>query len=196
MNYLFHPYNFERLYWKISGFIYSLINRIIIFIWKGQCGKNLLCFGLSKFRILPGTTLKIGKNCELRSSHTSTLIGIYSPCIFSTLKVNAKIEIGDNCGFSGTVIGAAQSIIIGNNVRCGSNTLITDTDWHSEDVRVKNDASVFIDDNVWLGYGVKVLKGVSIGKNSIIGAMSVVTKDIPENVIAAGNPCKIISQLK
>ena len=49
---------------------------------------------------------------------------------------------------------------------------------------------------MWLGYGVKVLKGVHIGENSLIGAGSIVTKDIPANVIAAGNPCKTIKELK
>ncbi|WP_308303877.1 DapH/DapD/GlmU-related protein, partial [Vibrio parahaemolyticus] len=49
-----------------------------------------------------------------------------------------------------------------------------------------------IHDNVWLGEGVFVMPGVTIGKNSIIGAGSVVTKSIPENVIAVGNPAKII----
>jgi maltose O-acetyltransferase len=48
---------------------------------------------------------------------------------------------------------------------------------------------------VFIGYSATILKGVSIGKNSVIGANSVVTKDIPANVIAAGNPCKIIKTI-
>jgi len=55
---------------------------------------------------------------------------------------------------------------------------------------------VNIGDNVWLGINVIVLKGVTIGEHTIIGANSVVTRDIPANVIAAGNPCKILSNLK
>lgn len=86
-------------------------------------------------------------------------------------------------------------MIIANNVRCGANTLLTDTDWHTDDPRAGKDSAIIIDDNVWLGYDVKVLKGVHIGKNSMIGAGSIVTKDIPANVIAAGNPCKIIKQI-
>ena len=53
-----------------------------------------------------------------------------------------------------------------------------------------------VEENVWLGVNVIVLKGVRIGKNTVIGANSVVTKNIPANVIAAGNPCKILSNLK
>ena len=59
----------------------------------------------------------------------------------------------------------------------------------------KKEQEVIIEDNVWLGYGVKVLKGVRIGKNSLIGANSVVTKDVPEGSIVAGNPARIISTL-
>jgi acetyltransferase-like isoleucine patch superfamily enzyme len=54
---------------------------------------------------------------------------------------------------------------------------------------------VTIEDNVWLGMNVIVLKGVTIGKNSMIAANSVVTKDIPENVLAGGYPCKVIRSL-
>ena len=99
------------------------------------------------------------------------------------------------CGFSGTVIGAFLNVKLGKNVRCGANTLITDSDWHTDDYRTGENKEVIIDDNVWLGYGVKVLKGVHIGKNSLIGANSVVTRDIPANVIAAGNPCKVIKSI-
>ncbi len=52
-----------------------------------------------------------------------------------------------------------------------------------------------IGDNVWLGGNVVVLPGVSIGNNSVIGAGSVVTRDIPENVVAVGNPCKIVKNI-
>ena len=54
---------------------------------------------------------------------------------------------------------------------------------------------ITIGDNVWIGAGVHVMGGVTIGKNSVIGAGSVVTKDIPENVIAAGVPCKVVRKI-
>ncbi|MDP3115406.1 MAG: DapH/DapD/GlmU-related protein [Candidatus Cloacimonadaceae bacterium] len=74
--------------------------------------------------------------------------------------------------------------------------MITDGDWHSKDSRVGNPLPIYIEDNVWIGLNVLVMKGVTIGQNSIIGAGSVVTKDIPANVIAAGNPCKVIKEIK
>ena len=156
---------------------------------------SITFFGKPFFRNYPGGSIIIGKNCSFLSKATSNLIGINRPCILSTLTKDATIIIGDKCGFSGTVVSAFLSITIGNNVRCGANTLITDSDWHFDDPRSGLSKAILIENNVWLGEGVKVLKGVTIGENSVIGAGSVVTKSVPPNVIAAGNPCKIIKQI-
>ena len=164
--------------------------------WGIKIGHNVKFDGHCHFERFPKTNISIGDYCEFRSRVNSNLIGINRPCSISTLpsKFDAIIQIGNNCGFSGTVIGAFKSIKIGNNVKCGANTLITDADWHLDDFRSGEPAEVIIEDNVWLGEGVKILKGVKIGRNSIIGAGSIVTKSIPENVIAAGNPCIVIKK--
>jgi acetyltransferase-like isoleucine patch superfamily enzyme len=80
-------------------------------------------------------------------------------------------------------------------VRCGANTLITDTDWHTDDPRTGPDAPVFIGNNVWLGVNVTVLKGVAIGENTVVAAGSVVTKSLSANVIAGGVPAKVLKHL-
>ena len=77
----------------------------------------------------------------------------------------------------------------------GANVTIMDSDQHTYDPRAGKDKPVRIEDNVWIGGGVTILKGVTIGRNSLIGAGSMVVKSIPENVIAAGNPCKVIRLL-
>lgn len=172
-------------------------NRLYALWWGVQLGKNVQFDGKCFFNRFPGTNIIIGNDCFFSSNFNTNKIGINRPCIISTLysENHAKIEIGNNCGFSGTIIGAFKFIKIGNNVRCGANTLITDSDWHLDDPRSGKPSDVIIEDNVWLGEGVKVLKGITIGTNSVIGAGSIVTKDIPNNVIAAGNPCKIIKQI-
>ncbi len=104
----------------------------------------------------------------------------------------AKIEIGSGCGFSGVSLSSAVRVTLGNNVRAGANVIITDTDWHSGDLRVGPPRPVWIGDDVWIGTGAIILKGAHIGKNSLIGAGSVVTGEIPDNCIAAGNPVRII----
>lgn len=196
MRNFFHPHYFDIVLNRLSIKWWSLINYLLCRYWHVKIGKKGKFRGRVFWNLMPDSSIIIGKGCLFNSSKSSNLIGVYSPCMISTIKRNALIEIGNNCGFSGTVIGCARSIKIGNNVRCGANTLITDTDWHWDDPRVGVDKPIVIKDNVWLGYGVKVLKGTLIGENSIIGACSVVTRDIPANVIAAGNPCVVIRKLK
>lgn len=191
-----HPHYFNVLYLRFIKILWKFINYYSMIIWGIKRGKNISFQGKTIFRNLPNSHISIGNNCSFNSSHRSNLIGVYSPCMISTIERNAKIEIGNNCGLSGTVIASALHIKLGNNVRCGANTLITDSDWHTDDYRTGKNKEVIIDDNVWLGYGVKVLKGVHIGENSLIGAGSIVTKDIPANVVAAGNPCKVIKGIK
>lgn len=138
--------------------------------------------------------IKIGKNCRFMSYSYGNLIGLNHRCILATEK-NALIDIGSSCGFSGVTIWSFNTIKIGNSVRCGANVTIMDGDAHLDDPRSGKSSPIFIEDNVWIGKDVTILKGVRIGKNSLIGANSVVTKSIPANVIAAGNPCRVIRSL-
>jgi acetyltransferase-like isoleucine patch superfamily enzyme len=152
--------------------------------------------GRPKFKLYPGTRVIIGSGCKFLSGHTDNLIGINRPCIITAHNQGTVVEIGENSGFSGTVIGAFAGVTIGRHVKCGANTLITDSNWHPEDPRSGEPRPVFIGDHVWLGVGSMVLKGARIGDNSVIGAGSIVTGEIPANVIAAGNPCKVIRPLR
>ncbi|MRS03292.1 acyltransferase [bacterium] len=163
--------------------------------WKVELGDHCTFSGRPRFRRHPGSRIAIGINCKFNSSPASNLIGVNRPCILSTLKPDAEIRIGTGCGFSGTVIGCAKKIIIGDNVRCGANTLITDTDWHSNDPRTGPDAPVIIENNVWLGVNVTVLKGVTIGEGTIVGAGSLVTRSLPPGVSAAGIPAKVLKRI-
>lgn len=98
------------------------------------------------------------------------------------------------------VILDCAKVIIGNHVMIGPNcTLAAAT--HPSDPLVRRQGleyakEIIIEDDVWLGAGVIILPGVTIKKGSVIGAGSVVTKDIPEEVIAYGNPCKVIKKIK
>jgi len=176
-------------------FMYGKRNYLFALWWGININKKLAFDGKCHFERFPNSKITIGTQCQFRSRENSNLIGINRPCSISTMSETAIIEIGNNCGFSGTVIGAFKYIKIGNNVRCGANTLITDSDWHLDDPRSGKPKDVIIENNVWLGVNVLVLKGVTIGENSVIGAGSVVTKSIPSNVIAAGNPCKVIKYI-
>lgn len=164
--------------------------------WRGVTFLGSCRFiGRPKFKLYPNTKIIIGNKCEFLSGHTDNLIGINHPCIISAFNAGTEIRIGENSGFSGTIVAAFAGISIGNNVKCGANTLITDSDWHPEDPRSGKPDPIDIGDNVWLGVNSVVLKGVKIGVNTVIGANSVVTKNIPANVVAVGNPCKVVKQI-
>lgn len=95
-----------------------------------------------------------------------------------------------------------DSVNIGDNVKIGACVLITDTDAHPLDYlarRTSNEgtksAPIIIEDDVWVGALSNILKGVTIGVRSIIGVGSVVTRSIPADCVAAGNPCEVIKSL-
>ena len=185
----------DTLGWKTRSIYFKLMMKFLVCFQGIKLGNNCTFYGKTKFKRSRTGSITIGNNCKFLSNHTSNLIGINRPCIITALEPHAIVFIGNNVGFSGTVIGSFKEIRIGNNVKCGANTLITDSDWHLEDPRASQPKPIIIGNNVWLGEGVKVLKGVTIGENTVIGAGSVITKDIPANVIAAGNPCRVIKEL-
>jgi len=121
---------------------------------------------------------------------------------------NAVIAIGAGTSLSNNVQVLAEShVLIGEGCLIGDNVLIMDSDAHdlSADARKADKTSttpvviltapVIIEDNVFIGSRVIILKGVTIGKDSVIGAGSVVVRSIPPGVIAAGNPAKVIRPL-
>jgi acetyltransferase-like isoleucine patch superfamily enzyme len=110
------------------------------------------------------------------------------------------LEIGEGTYINyGCSIAALEMIKIGPNCNIGPYSLIIDNNYHRIEPERRNERPesypVILEENVWLGARVVVLPGVRIGAHSIIGAGSVVTKDIPTRVIAAGNPAKIIKSL-
>ena len=133
---------------------------------------------------LENSTLIINGNC---------MIGYHSSI---RLEENSILEIGDNTYISANaLIRVAKRVSIGKNCAISWNLTILDSDFHNYKVSEKeilNTKEVFIGDNVWIGNNVIILKGVYIGNNSIIAAGSVVTKNVPNNCIVAGNPAKII----
>ncbi|MBQ0075133.1 MAG: acyltransferase [Prevotella sp.] len=122
------------------------------------------------------------------------------------VKENASLSIGTNSGMSSSVIGCYNKIVIGCNVIIGGGTRIVDSNFHSLEWKIRQDrnidckqaktAPIIIGNDVFIGARCIIGKGVTIGNRSIIAAGSVVVKDIPEDCIAGGNPCKVIKSLK
>jgi len=187
-------YKLHYLLLNVKESFWTSYYRNVLPIKKVSLGKHCQFIGRSFFVRFPNSKISIGAFCILRSDNNSNLIGVNRHCIISTHSNNALIVMGENCGFSGVSIGAIEKIVIGKNVLCGANVIITDFDWHTTRYPSKS-KPVIIHDNVWIGVNSVILKGVEIGRNTIIGANSVVVKSIPANVIAAGNPCRVLKLL-
>jgi len=142
-----------------------------------------------------------GPNIDI--GHSITIVGeAMHPvdlCVWGRAPELGKLTIGDCVLISpGVRISASDEIVIGNNVMLAHGVYITDSDWHGVYDRIQRDPRVLpvhIGDNAWLGDHAVVLKGVSIGENSIVAARSVVSKDVPANVVVAGNPARVVKEL-
>jgi len=147
--------------------------------------------------IRPRDVEVIGPNIRLgRHVHINAARGYpVKLCVWFEGARLGKIEIGDYALISpGSQIISSIGISIGAGTMLASGVYISDSDWHGTYDRTREAgqaAPIVIEDNVWLGLRAIVGKGVHIGTNSIIGAGSVVTSDIPANVIAAGNPAVV-----
>lgn len=111
----------------------------------------------------------------------------------------ATLSVGDGTYFNyGTNVSAMDRVQIGSNCAIGQYCIIMDSDYHStEDHRVLGPARpIVIEDDVWLGARVIVLRGAHIGRGAVIGANSVVRGDIPPYTLAAGSPARVIRQLR
>lgn len=112
----------------------------------------------------------------------------------------SNIEIGDNFFANhNCVILDGAKVTFGDNVfiapDCGFYTAGHPLDAERRNQGLEYAKPITVGDNVWIGGGVKVMPGVTIGDNAVIGGGSVVTKDIPANVIAVGNPCRILREI-
>jgi acetyltransferase-like isoleucine patch superfamily enzyme len=187
-------YNINRTY-------YSFYMRISLNFKGIKIGRSTIFYNKARFNRYPESRINIGNCCVFDSAKYHNLIGVDKCCLISTMSKDARLQIGNSSGFSGVRIGCAEKITIGNNCLIGANVLITDTDWHSLDPAKRMDAAstktkpVKIGNNVFIGINSIVLKGTEIGDNSVIGAGSVASGIIPPNVVAAGNPCKVIKTL-
>jgi acetyltransferase-like isoleucine patch superfamily enzyme len=137
-------------------------------------------------------TLLIGDRVRLAST-ISTLELSVGP--------NGTMEIGDRVLINhGCSIGATKLVRIGERCNIGSQVILIDNAFHELDPDRRNEqpepAPVILEANVWLAARVIVLPGVTIGTNSVVGAGSVVTRDIPPNVLAAGVPAKVIRPIR
>jgi len=168
-------------------------------LFKGRlqhAGGNLYLYGGLPYISGP-VEIEIGKNCRV-SGH-STFSGRSCAQNPPTLTVGDNVDIGWM-----TTIAVGRNVFIGNNVRIAGRALLAGYPGHPLDAKSRaaglpetddQVGDIVLEDNVWLATGVSVMAGVNIGENTVVAAGSVVTHDLPDNVLAGGVPAKVIREL-
>jgi len=170
-------------------------------------GEGFYCESAQIFRHLRSTK----RRAVVIGDHVSC----YAGCSFSVGE-NGQCTIGDFTLLNGALIMAEDKIDIGSHCLVSWNVGIADSDFHPLEPAQRlidaqalapffkdrpqrpklRTAPVIISDNVWIGMNATILKGVTIGENSVVAAGSVVTKSVPANVVVAGNPAIIVKQFQ
>ena len=160
--------------------------------------------GLPDIERAEGARIIIGKGVTLVSEATANSAGVNHPVILSAEGPGSVIKIGDGVGMSGASIVTCSEIEIGEGTMLGANCNIYGTDFHCVDAeeRAKQrstadapTAPIKIGKRCWLASNVTVLKGVTIGDEAVVGAMSLVTKDVEARTVVGGVPAKVIRKM-
>jgi len=176
----------------VSNYFYS---KPIFKVYCKKYGKGMRLYGGIP-EILGNLHLFIGDNVVLHGKSTFSAGRIYE---------NPTLVIGDNTYLGyGLDIMLADKVVIGSNVMIANEVRIISYDAHPIDPikRLRNEeadktgsAEIIIEDNVWIGMNSIILKGVTIGAGSVVAAGSVVTKNVENNTLVAGNPARVIKRL-
>lgn len=192
--------NIKKLIIKVKWFPSQLFNKSVLNIKEIRYGKNFITYGRLFVR---GTgKIEIGNDVVINSCRETNPIGGDCKTILYA-KDQGHIVIGNHVGMSNVSIVAENEVVIEDNVYIGGNCKIYDNDFHpinyEQRMKTPNDhitsKPVLIQEGAFIGAHSIILKGVSIGRRSVIGAGSVVTKNVPDDEIWAGNPAHLIKRL-
>ena len=197
------PRRFRMIY-------YIYFNRFKFWLNDVKFGRNMQVYTKFFLNKAPGSKITIGDDFIYTNGDAfNPLCRNIRGCICTGLPYS-KITIGNGTGMSSACLWANSSITIGNHVKIGGDCILLDSDSHSLDYHMRRveeriatpkymsavkTAPIVIEDDVLIGTRCIILKGVTIGARSVIGSGSVVTKSIPPDCIAAGNPCKVVKSI-
>jgi acetyltransferase-like isoleucine patch superfamily enzyme len=186
----------------INRLVYAPVNRFTLWSQDVRCAKTPRINGLIHVR--NEGVLEIGLGVHINSGQYYNAIGGDAVCNI-VVRPGARIRIGDRCAMSNATLHAFTSIELGDDVGLGGGCRIYDTDFHPIDPTVRRDADplaettatapVRVESGAWIGGHSTILKGVTIGRDAIIGAGSVVAKSVPPSEIWAGNPARFIRRV-
>lgn len=195
-----------QIFHSLFIILYCLPSKIMFPIYWFWCisqgvaiKKKWYLSGRPQFRLHGlGSKITIGKSFTALSKSRNNSIGVFQPVIITAWGENAKVEIGDHVGMSGCSITACHHIKIGDRVLIGSGVLIIDTDAHPllpterQINMLPHSAPIILENDVFIGARAIILKGVHIGQGAVVGAGSVVVKNVAPFTIVGGNPARPI----
>lgn len=161
--------------------------------------------GAPIIRAFPDSTIDVGERAELVSTPSRATMVLNHPCMVQTYRAGARITIAHDVGMSGATICSALEIAIGARTMLGANVTVIDTNFHPLAAEGRRfapipepnpDDAVVIGDDVFIGAGAFVLPGARIGDGSVVAAAAVVKGDVPAGVVVAGNPARLVKELR
>ncbi|MBK1827818.1 hypothetical protein JIN81_12375 [Haloferula rosea] len=162
---------------------------------RAQVHPSVVMNGWPLIRCVPGGVMKLGKDVRINTSVRSNPVIGRKRTSLSVLVSGARLEIEDGVGLSGVCISVATSVRVGRNTLVGADALICDTDFHTPlpDGSWSNDVAassrpISIGEGCFIGTRAIILKGVTIGDGAVVAAGAVVSRDVPQAHLAAGNP--------
>jgi acetyltransferase-like isoleucine patch superfamily enzyme len=196
----------KRSWAEYAGFALSQWRASQSWLWalearlKGvSLGQGVTFVGRPLISVAKGSRFQLGNKVRINSSLRANPLGCFQPSVLRTLCPDAELVLEANAGISGCVLCAAKSIHIGEGTKIGSGALLIDTDFHQPAGRWdwcgdpgRGAKPIHIGRGAFIGARAIVLKGVTIGDRAVVGAGAVVTKPVPPQHLAVGNPARII----
>jgi len=188
---------------RCYGAAVQVAGRLYLRLYGVQVGTGLTMRSLPFCRRQAQAAIRLGDGVTIKNRLSENPAGIAHRTALVAARPGARLVIGNHVGISGAVLYCETEIVIGDHVTIGAGARIYDTDFHPIDPlgRRRHDVSqikrapVTLCEDVFIGANAMVLKGVTVGARTVVGAGAVVTKSFPPDVVVAGNPARIVARL-
>jgi acetyltransferase-like isoleucine patch superfamily enzyme len=176
----------------------ALWNRLAFAVFGVECAEFPSIVGRVHFaRLAPNGRVRLGRGVVINSGFEANPVGGWRTA-FVINGPGALIEVGDGAAISNAVFAAMTRITVGKGVHVGAGARIFDNDFHSLDAAERaadtgtRSAPVVLKDRCFIGGSAIILKGVTVGEEAVVGAGAVVTRDVPDREVWAGNPARCV----